>query len=504
MPPPEPAARPDGAARSLVRGASLMVPATILGSAAILLVDVYANHALSLGDYGLYGSLRRLVQILGFVVLIGMENAVIRVVARAPDQPSARAGVRTALFSTVFVSLVLAAGIWFFAEAVSGWVDPSPSTVSVLRLGALALPLWAVRTVAVAACQGWGSLTPRALVTFILWPFVQLAGLAVGATWLGLGAVGAVGGFVVAVAFGAAQAMWHLLRLRPDAFREEEEPGEGAFAPMFAVAWPGWAQGVGMALYTWFDQTLVTLLAGFAAAGLYGPVSTLTPIFGMGLGALNSAFAPVIARKHAEGDTLGLVSMYRIVTRWALVLAVPPVAMALAVPMCVLLPWHSATAETALALRIAAATQLLCTGVGSVNYLLLMSGRQRDTLYNAVPAVLLNLGVSVALIPTWGIAGAAVGNAAGMLVANFVGLWQVKKHLGIHPFHAGLARPLGAGLVVAGVALGAQAIWGAGWVALAVGGIGGGLLFLATLGALGLDEGDRLVVDALLRKVGRR
>lgn len=494
----------DSSARSLVRGASLMVPATILGSAAILLVDVYANHALTLADYGLYGSVRRLVQILGFVVLIGMENAVIRVVARRPDEPSARAGVRTALFSTGAVSLVFAAAIWLLAPTVASWVDPSPDTVSVLRLGALALPLWAIRTIAVSACQGWGSLTPRALVTFVVWPVVQLAGLAVGATWLGLGAVGAVAGFVVAVALGAAQAMWHLLRLRADAFREEKEAGEGAFAPMFAVAWPGWAQGVGMALYTWFDQTLVTLLAGFVAAGLYGPVSTLTPIFGMGLGALNNAFAPVIAKKHASGDTSGLESMYRIVTRWALVLAVPPVALALAVPMCVLVPWRSATEETALALRIAAATQILCTGVGSVNYLLLMSGRQRDTLYNAVPAVLLNLGVSVALIPEWGIAGAALGNAAGMLVANFVGLWQVKKHLGIHPFHVGLARPLGAGLVVVAVALAAQSLWGPGWLALIVGIGVGGVLFLATLAGLGLDEGDRLVVDALKRKAGRR
>ena len=172
--------------------------------------------------------------------------------------------------------------------------------------------------------------------------------------------------------------------------------------------------------------------------------------------------------------------------------------------MCVLVPWQSATAETAVALRIAAATQLLCTGVGSVNYLLLMSGRQRDTLYNAVPAVFVNLGVSVALIPHWGIAGAALGNAGGMLVANFVGLWQVRKHLGIHPFHAGLTRPLSAGLVVAGVALGAQAWWGPGWLALIVGGVGGGVCFLATLTALGLDEGDRLVVDAVKRKVGRR
>ena len=495
---------PDNAARSLVRGAALMLPATILGSAAILLVDVYANHALTLEDYGLYGTVRRLVQILGFVVLIGMENAVIRVVAGAPDGPGARAGVRTALASTVVASVAVGALLAAFAHPLAAWMDPSPETATTIRLAALALPLWAVRTVAVAACQGWGTLTPRALVTFIVWPVVQLLGLAVGATWLGLGAVGAVAGFGVAIALGAAQALWHLRRLGRGPWGPVADKGEGAFRPMFAVAWPGWVQGVGMALYTWADQTLVTLLAGIAAAGLYGPVGTLTPIFGMGLGALNSAFAPVIARKHADGDAAGLAALYRLVTRWALVAAVPPVALVLAVPMCVLAPWHSATAETAAALRIAAATQLLCTAVGSVNYLLLMSGRQRDTLYNAVPAVLLNLALSIALIPKIGIVGAALGNAAGMLTANFVGLWQVWRHLGLHPFHVGLLRPLFAGLGVVAAGVAAQGALGPGWVALGVGTVGGGLAFLAILRILGLDEGDRLVLDSIGRKLGRR
>ena len=495
---------PDNASRSLVRGAALMLPATILGSAAILLVDVYANHALTLADYGLYGTVRRFVQILGFVVLIGMENAVIRVVAGAPDKEAARAGVRTALASTVAVAVAVGALIAAFAQPLAAWIDPAPETATAIRLAALALPFWAIRTVAVAACQGWGTLTPRALVTFIVWPAVQLLGLAVGASWLGLGALGAVAGFVVAVALGAAQALWHLRRLGRGPWGHVADKGEGALKPMFTVAWPGWVQGVGMALYTWVDQTLVTVLAGIAAAGLYGPVATLAPIFGMGLGALNSAFAPVIARKHADGDHAGRADLYRLVTRWALVAAVPPVALALAVPMCVLTPWHSATAETATALRIAAATQLLCTAVGSVNYLLLMSGRQRDTLYNAVPAVLLNLAFSIALIPKIGIAGAALGNAAGMLTANFVGLWQVWRHLRLHPFHTALVRPLAAGLGVAAAGVAAQWALGPGWAALGVGAVGGGLAFLVIYRILGLDEGDRLVLDSFARKLGRR
>ena len=480
-----------------------MLPATLVGSLLLLGVDAWANAHLSLGDYGLYGAVRRFIQITGFVVLLGMENAVIRAVARAPGADSARASVRTALGATAALGSVLATGLFYAAPWFATRIDPAEETVTALRIAAVALPLWGVRTVAVAACQGWGSLAPRALVTFILWPVLQFAGLWVLVGSLGLGAVGAVAAFTLAVALGAGQALWHLHRMRPMLLAPLHEPGEGALAAMLAVSWPLWLHGVSMALYTWWDQVLLADLVGPREAGIYGPVAQLAPLFGLGLGALNSAFAPIIARRHAEGDTVGLAAHYRLVTRWAVLIAVPAVAMALAVPMSVLAPWTRASAETALALQSTAVAQLLCVAVGSVNYLLIMSGRPRDPLYNAIPAVAVSLVASLLLIPRYGVAGAAMANGLAMGVANVAGLLQVHRHLGMHPFHLGMAKPIVAGVVVIAVALGSKAFFGDGWLTLGLGGAVGGVLFLAAVGAMGLDEGDRAVLAVVRKKVGR-
>jgi O-antigen/teichoic acid export membrane protein len=479
-----------------------MLPATLLGSAALLLVDVYASHALSVADYGLYGGVRRAAQILGFVVLLGMENAVIRVVARAPAAPDARAGVRGALLATAGAGVVLGALVAAGAPWLAGFVDDSPHTTVALRIAALALPLWAVRTITVAAAQGWGNLWPRALVTFLLWPVVQFAGLLALVNGLGLGVLGAVAGYTAAVALGAAQGVWHLWRSpRPPA--GSGPPGEGSLPRMWAVAWPQWVHGVSMALYTWLDQVLLVGLAGATVAGRYGPVAQLTPLFAMGLGALNSAFAGVIARKHADGDHVGLGAQYRLVTRWAMVLAVPPVVVAVVAPMSVLSPWASASGDTADALRVVAVTQLVCTAVGSVNYLLLMSGRPRDPLWNALPAVAVSAVGSWVLIPAYGAVGASLANGGAMVVANVGGLVQVGRHLRIHPFHAGLVRPLVAGSAVAAVSFVAERTLGSGLGALVAIVLVGGLAYAGCLLLLGLDEGDREVLAALRRKVGR-
>ncbi len=493
----------DASARSLVRGAGLMLPATLAGYALLLGVDVVANHLLSLEDYGLYGNIRRLVQIAGFVVLLGMENAVIRVVARAPDAPAARAGVWTGLWSSAAGGLVAGLALFFAAPSIAAEVDPSPDTVLAIRIAAAALPLWSIRTITVAACQGWGSLLPRALVTFIAWPIVQLGGLVLGAKLLGLGALGAVAGYAAAVALGAVQGLWHLWRMRRGVpgLTAGEGPGEGALFAMLAVAWPLWVHGVGMALYTWADQLALGGLLGERAAGLYGPVAQLSPLFGVGLGALNNAFAPVIARKHHEGDRAGLAWMYRVVTRWAVVIATPAVMLALVVPRSVLAPWHHVGPETVEALRITAVAQLICTGVGSVNYLLLMSGRPRDPLYNAIPAVLVSLGACYVLIPRYGVAGAALANALAMVLANLLGLAQVWRHLHMHPVDRGLLRPLFASLPLVGLALFCQAFLGDGWATLLIAGGLGSLAFLGVLTMLKLDEGDRMVLDWVRSKL---
>lgn len=484
-------------------GAGVMLPATLVGSAALLLVDVLASDSLSVADYGLYGAVRRAVQIAGFVALLGMENAVIRVVARAPASADASAGVRGAAAWTAAAGALCGLLAFVGAPWLATAVDDSPHTVDALRIAALALPFWSLRTITVAAAQGWGDLRPRALVTFLVWPLAQAAGLLLAVKVLGLGVLGAVAGFTAAVAAGAAQGGWHLWRLRRGRVVSEPARGEGRFLAMWPVAWPQWAHGVSMALYTWLDQVLLVGLAGATAGGRYGPVAQLIPLFGMGLGALNSAFAGVIARKHAEGDRAGLLAQYRLVTRWAVVLAVPPVVVALTVPFSVLAPWSSASPETAEALRVVALAQLGCTAVGSVNYLLIMSGRPRDPLWNAAPAVIVSVLLSLLCIPRWGAAGAALANGAAALVANGGGLLQVWRHLHIHPFHAALAKPLLAGVAVAAVSWGAQQLLGDGLFTLVPIALVGGLAYGGALLLLGLDDGDREVLAALRRKVGR-
>jgi O-antigen/teichoic acid export membrane protein len=264
-----------------------------------------------------------------------------------------------------------------------------------------------------------------------------------------------------------------------------------------------WLHGIVMGLYTWIDQVLLAGIRSPEAAGIYGPVATLAPLFGVGLGALNGMFAPIIAERRDAGDMEGLQRLYRTVTRWAVALAVAPLAVAAVAPEAVLGLWPNGSAEAAPALRITCLAQLICTSVGSVNYLLIMAGHQRATLWNGVPAVLLNIGLSFLWIPRFGVTGAALANAVAMVTANGVGLAQVWLALRIHPFDRSFSRPFVAGVPAVGVVWAVDQLGWAPLPTVALAGIGAGVVFLAALRGLGLDADDRLVTDAILRKFKR-
>ena len=478
--------------RTLARGGGTLLLATLVGNALLLVLDVYLNGVLGNEAYGLFGVLRRILQFAGFVVLLGMENAVIRFVAMDPERGGAT--VRRAGIATVVASLALMGVAIAGADVFAAWIDPGPDTARALRIGALSLPLAAVRTVAVSASQGWKVIWHRAAVMFVAWPLVQLAGVALLAQALGMGIIGAMWAWTASMGFGAALAVGLLARGRT--LGREAAP----LGPLLQFAWPGWVQGMLMAAYTWVDQVVLAGVRSTTDAGFYGPVAARAPLLGFGLGALNGQFAPIIAEKHEQGDTEGLQRLYRTVTRWAVAFAVPPMVVCVVLPEAVLGLWPNASPTAATALRIACLAQLFYTGVGSVNYLLIMAGQQRQALYNGVPALALNLGLAFALAPRWGVTGAAVANAAAMCAANGLGLWQVWHFLRLHPFDRNLAKPLLAAIptgVVVWMAHGLSPLF-----AVVGGGLAGGVTFLAVMALLGLDEDDRAVVVAVRKRMG--
>ena len=83
---------------------------------------------------------------------------------------------------------------------------------------------------------------------------------------------------------------------------------------------------------------------------------------------------------------------------------------------------------------IRSAGQLIVTVVGSVGYMLTMSGQVNMQFYRILAAVIVNIICNYFLIPIYGINGAAIGSFIALSVSSIIGYALVKKKFNIKLF----------------------------------------------------------------------
>ncbi len=240
--------------------------------------------------------------------------------------------------------------------------------------------------------------------------------------------------------------------------------------------------------------------------GVYAVAMALIGFVPIALNSVNQIFSPIISELHTSGNRALLQQLYATITKWILILTFP-LAMTVAVfsrsLMAIFGPGFQAGAAV---VAIGAVGQFFNCAVGSVGYLLLMSGNQlqlvRIQAANAVLMVVLN----VLLVPRFGIKGAALAAAITVVSTNLWSLAGVRRTLKLFPYNPGyfkLALPalLSAATVFAllRVSAGMHSQWRVAGLAL-VGAYG---IFLGMIFALGLDNEDRLIAQMMWGRISR-
>jgi O-antigen/teichoic acid export membrane protein len=300
--------------------------------------------------------------------------------------------------------------------------------------------------------------------------FVALGGGVTGATF------GRAAGYLTGAALGIAMT-WRSfgpaalsLRARPPGRRTSMARYAGALLVINGA----------FTVFNYIDVLLIGALIGPTAAGLFSaPLKLSTLLHYPGL-ALSHGLAPRMARNEREPPETGT---FTAVLRWLVILqaatVVPLVVWADPIVRVLLGPGY---ADSAGVLR-ALAPYIFLQGLGplvsaTVNYL----GEAGRRVPIALGAVAINVVVDLALIPTIGIEGAAIGTDLAYLLYVPAHLAICARLLGldVRPLLRTLARTLVAGAVLASVLAVAGTDELSAGAALA-GGLGGLLAYVATL-----------------------
>lgn len=424
--------------RSGVGSGAVKVAGTFLSLAVALILA----RILGPGGYGIYSYVFALVTILTIPAQFGLPQLVVRETARAQssDDWSAMRGIwRWSGAIALVSSLVLALTGGLAAALSSDRFDPLQ--LATFGWGLALVPVLVLARLRGAALRGLrhvvaGQMPDAVLRPALLVVFVLALAFGAGAE---LTADRAMALHVVAatLAFGAG-AVW-LHRTRPvqaQAARPRFEHRQWARAVMPL----GLTAGM-MLINRHADIVLLGVFVEANEVGMYRVAVQAAMLAAFGLETVNLVAGPHVTRMYQQGNHAQLQRLVTACARASLIVALPATVVFVVLGEW-LLRWVVGVEYigAATALAILSLGQLANASMGSVGLLLNMTDNEGIVARTVAIAAGGNIVANLALIPIWGMAGAAAATAGTFLVWNVLLARAVKKRLGINSTAFALRR----------------------------------------------------------------
>lgn len=417
----------------LVRGGTGSAFVQVASRLVALALGIVLARGLGAQGYGIYAYAMALMTLLMVLAELGMPYLLVREVAASEarqDWSYLRGVISRSLQFVLVAAVALAAVAALFLWQLSGAMSASQSRTLFLVL--LLLPVAASTNAALAALRGLRHVVKSQVMQMLIRPSLVL--FSVGGIFI-LAPDMRLPQHVMAVQVGAAVAtlcvaLFLLFRYLPAPVRTT--PAVYQTYPWLRSALP-FTLLAGAGLIN--SQTDIIMLGMFRPpedVGIYRVAVQGAGMVIFGLQAVNAVIAPQFARMYAQGDMARLQRLATVSARLSLVVALP-ITLVFVVAGGSIAAWifgpEFLRAHTPLALL--AIGQLMNAAMGSVGFLLTMSGHERVAARFMLMTGLLNIMMNLALIPPFGMAGAAVATAISLALWNVLLYRAVTVRTGI-------------------------------------------------------------------------
>jgi O-antigen/teichoic acid export membrane protein len=419
----------------LASGAAARLAATAVDAVTGLVAVALSVRLLGVSSYGVLAFMLSVVSLLAGLSRAGWGIATTRTVServQAGDREAAGRAAAAAVRLAVVTAAVGAAVVVAVSVLGGGGRDRGTALAVGAGLGTLLAGTnlaWATAAVA----RGLGRV-PAAEAPMLVLGIVRLAALAV--VWAlarhSLGLVSLAYGLAGATTAGVAAllARRFLRELRPAA------APPGGVRRLLGAAAPFAVQGLASLAITRFDVLVLGLVASSATVGAYEPtlraterLMQLAPLLGL------AQFLPVATRLVAGGDVAGFRDVYRGVTKVCYAVTMLGAIALVAFPERVLTTLYGSSFPAGAHVPWILVAGYLPYAALSPSWVALAASDERRALIEVSGISLATMVVAaVALIPPFGMTGAAAATAVSVAVQQIASARALRAKTGVHAF----------------------------------------------------------------------
>ncbi|MFZ1917429.1 MAG: flippase [Terriglobales bacterium] len=479
---------------------------SLFTAAAGYLFKIYVARVLGADGLGIYALGMTIVGFLGIFNGLGLPQAATRFVAAysGTGQWQRLHGFLRRMSAVLLISN----GVMAIAVMVTGpWLAQriyhTPALIPYLPFFAALLALGGLTSFCGQILAGYKDVAVRTLITnFIGSPLSIVIGVIV------LSAGLALRGYLFSQVAASAVVLFLLIsmawKMTPPQARRSPESALAMEPEVFCFS----AAALGVSFLEFIlSQTDKVLLGVFLAArdvGIYAVAATLVGFVAIVLQSVNQIFSPTIADLHARGEHALLSRLFQTLTKWIFGLTLPLAFVVMIFSKPLMLLFGPTFGPGWAVLIVGTLGQLINTGVGSVGYLLLMSGNQRRLIRIQAMMAIFVVAATLVLVRPFGMLGVAAAAAVTNAVSNYFYLREVRIALHLSPYNRTYFRLIVPAFLTLGVAVGIKFVAGQHhplwpWIGVAL--VASYVAFGGLSLMFGLDDDDKMIMTAVRDRI---
>jgi O-antigen/teichoic acid export membrane protein len=211
---------------------------------------------------------------------------------------------------------------------------------------------------------------------------------------------------------------------------------------LIIISLPLLTTSIFLIIISWADTILLGILRNTIEVGLYNAALPLSQILAIPLGAILLIHLPIFTGLFAKNKSEDIRRTYSILTKWICYTTLPFSFLLFLYPEPILaLLFGQNYALASSAMRLLVIGYSINNAAGPCWITLVVMGRNRFVMFSWIFAAIINVGLNIALIPMYGIEGAAFATGASIVGAAMVQNWKLYSISGVHPLSKNLFKP---------------------------------------------------------------
>ncbi len=182
------------------------------------------------------------------------------------------------------------------------------------------------------------------------------------------------------------------------------------------------------------DVLMIGNIIGKREVAIYNVAAKIATFPSLFLLVLNTVFPPIVAKLYYDGELDKLRDTYKLSARILAAISSVIIILIIIFRKSILSYYGPEFIEGQYVLIYRGIGQLINASVGSVWYIICMTGRSKINMVGKILAALINAVLNISLIPIYGITGAALASMIAVIFVNILGYSLVKRILKVRVY----------------------------------------------------------------------